>query len=127
MYTGLLVLHVIVCVLLTVIVLLQFGKGAEAGAMMGGSTGSSQNVFSSSSRGNFFTKLTTVLAITFMANSIALSIIKSKNSNTSIFDGEAPVAAPLNSDKLLEKEETKAAGESTTSTTKASTTTTTTK
>jgi hypothetical protein len=33
-----------------------------------------------------------------MVNSIVLTTIKSKSSNESIFDGEAPVAAPLNSD-----------------------------
>lgn len=36
MLTSLIVLHVIICVLLVVTVLLQFGKGAEAGAIMGG-------------------------------------------------------------------------------------------
>jgi preprotein translocase subunit SecG len=43
MVTGLIILHVIICVLLTVVVLLQFGKGAEVGAVMGSS--SSQAVF----------------------------------------------------------------------------------
>jgi preprotein translocase subunit SecG len=97
MLTGLIILHVVICILLTVTVLVQFGKGAEAGAMMGGG-GSSQAVFTSSAKGNFFTKLTTFLAIAFMVNSIILTTIKSKSSSESIFDGEAPVAAPLNSD-----------------------------
>ena len=98
MLTGLIILHVAICILLTITVLVQFGKGAEAGAMMGG--GSSQAVFTSSSKGNFFTKMTTFLAIAFMVNSIALTTIKSKSSKTSIFDDEAPIAQPLNSDKL---------------------------
>lgn len=96
MLTGLIILHVVICILLTVTVLVQFGKGAEAGAMMGG--GSSQAVFTSSAKGNFFTKLTTFLAIAFMVNSIVLTTIKAKSSSESIFDGEAPIAAPLNSD-----------------------------
>lgn len=96
MVTFLVVLQVFICVLLVVTVLLQFGKGAEMGAIMGG--GASQAVFSSSAKGNFMTKTTTVLAIAFMVNSIALSIIKSKTANRSLFDNEAPVAAPLNSD-----------------------------
>lgn len=96
MITFLIVLHVIICVLLVVTVLLQFGKGAEMGAIMGG--GSSQAVFSSSAKGNFMTKLTTVLAIGFMLNSIVLSTIKSREAKRSLFDSEAPVAAPLNSD-----------------------------
>ena len=96
MINGLIVFHVIVCILLTIVVLVQFGKGAEAGAMMG--SGSSQAIFTSNSKGNFFTKFTTVLAITFMVNSVLLTVLKSKESKESLFDGEAPVAAPLNSD-----------------------------
>jgi preprotein translocase subunit SecG len=96
MVTFLIVFHVIVCILLVVTVLLQFGKGAEMGAIMGG--GASQAVFSSSAKGNFMTKTTTVLAILFMVNSIVLTIIKSKAANRSLFDNEAPIAAPLNSD-----------------------------
>ena len=96
MLTGLITLHIVICILLTVVVLVQFGKGAEAGAMMGG--GSSQAVFTSSSKGNFFTKLTTFLAIAFMVNSVILTAATSKQAKESIFDDEAPIAAPLNSD-----------------------------
>jgi preprotein translocase subunit SecG len=96
MLSGLIILHVVICILLTVTVLVQFGKGAEAGAMMGG--GSSQAVFTSSSKGNFFTKMTTFLAIAFMVNSVVLTTLTSKTSKESIFDDEAPVAAPLNRD-----------------------------
>ena len=59
--TGFTIFHVIVCVLLSIVVLVQFGKGAEAGAMMG--SGSSQAIFTSNSKGNFFTKLTTALPV----------------------------------------------------------------
>ena len=96
MITFLVVLHVVICVLLVVTVLLQFGKGAEMGAVMGG--GASQAVFSSSAKGNFMTKLTSILAIGFMINSIVLTTIKSREAKKSLFDNEAPVAAPLNSD-----------------------------
>ena len=98
MLTGLIILHVCICILLTVTVLVQFGKGAEAGAMMGG--GSSQAVFTSSAKGNFFTKMTTFLAIAFMVNSIALTTIKSKSAKESVFDDEAPIAQPLNNDSM---------------------------
>jgi preprotein translocase subunit SecG len=97
MVTFLIVLHVIICVLLVTSVLLQFGKGAEMGAIMGGG-GASQAVFSSSAKGNFMTKLTSILAIGFMVNSILLTTIKSREAKRSLFDNEAPVAAPLNSD-----------------------------
>ncbi|MAZ49871.1 MAG: preprotein translocase subunit SecG [Halobacteriovoraceae bacterium] len=98
--TGLTIFHVIVCILLTVTVLVQFGKGAEAGAMMGG--GSSQAIFTTNSKGNFFTKLTTALAILFMVNSITLTILTTKASSSSIMDSEAPVASPLNNDSMDE-------------------------
>ncbi len=104
MTTMLVALHVIICILLVITVLLQFGKGAEMGAVMGG--GASQAVFSSSAKGNFLTKLTTVLAIGFMVNSIVLTTIKSRESKKSLFDNEAPIAAPLNSDvQALEKKD----------------------
>lgn len=99
MLTGLIILHVVVCLLLITVVLLQFGKGAETGAVMGGSAGGSQQIFTSSQQGNFFTKATSVLAAVFMINSIAISVLTSKKSKESIFDGtETPVAQPLNSD-----------------------------
>lgn len=101
MINGLIIFHIVVCILLTVVVLIQFGKGAEAGAMMGG--GSSQAIFTSSAKGNFFTKMTTVLAVAFMVNSVSLTILKSKEAKSSLFDGEAPIAAPLNSDAAEEK------------------------
>jgi preprotein translocase subunit SecG len=104
MMTFLITLHAIICVLLVVTVLLQFGKGAETGAVMGG--GASQAVFSSSAKGNFMTKLTTFLAISFMVNSIVLTTLKSREAKRSLFDNEAPVAAPLNSDvQALEKKD----------------------
>lgn len=96
MLTTLIVLHVFICVLLVVTVLLQFGKGAEVGAIMGG--GASQAVFTSSSKGNFFTKLTSILAISFMVNSVILTTLKSREAKKSLFDNEQPLAAPLNSD-----------------------------
>lgn len=98
MVTALIVFHVFVCILLTVVVLLQFGKGAEIGAVMG--SGASQNILSSSNKGNFFSKLTTVLAVLFFVNSVILTTIQSRSARESILDDKAaPVTAPLNSDQ----------------------------
>ncbi len=112
MITFLIVLHVIICILLVVAVLLQFGKGAEMGAVMG--SGASQAVFSSSAKGNFMTKLTSFLAISFMINSIVLTTLKSREAKKSLFDSEAPVAQPLNSDvqDLNKKEQDTTSGKS---------------
>ena len=48
-------IHVIVCVAMVIIILLQQGKGAEVGAVFGGS---SQTVFGASGAGNALTKAT---------------------------------------------------------------------
>lgn len=94
MLTTLTTVHVIICIVLTLTVLLQFGKGAEIGAVMGGG-GASQNVFSSSGKGNFFTKLTTVLAIAFMVNSIVLTKLYSKENTDSVLSDSAPIAGSI--------------------------------
>lgn len=109
MVTALVIVHVFICVLLVVLVLLQFGKGAEVGAVMG--SGASQAIFSSSQSGNFLTKATTVMAILFMVNSVILTTLKSKESTKSVFDNVnvAPIAAPLNSDNEMNAATTSAA------------------
>ena len=55
--------HVLACIFLIVVVLLQTGKGADMGAVLGGG---SQTLFGASGAGNLLTKLTTGMAITFM-------------------------------------------------------------
>ncbi len=83
------ILQVVICVLLVLIVLLQFGKGAQTSGFLSGS--SSDSLFPTSTKGNFFTKFTTALAIAFMLNSILLTKIKSANSQSSVIK-EAPIA-----------------------------------
>ena len=70
------VLHVMVCLILIVVVLLQRGKGAEIGAVFGG--GASSTVFGSRGAGNFLTKLTSGAAVVFMLTSLYLSYQGSK-------------------------------------------------
>ena len=95
MTTTLMVLQAIIAVLLIIVVLLQFGTGAEAGLM---SAAGSESIMSSSTRGNVMTKITAVLAILFLANSIVLAKIQNSKFEKSILDGEPPVARPLNMD-----------------------------
>ena len=71
MTTFLTVLHVMVCLVIIVVVLLQRGKGAEIGAVFGG--GASSTVFGSRGAGNFLTKITAGAAVTFMVTSLTLS------------------------------------------------------
>lgn len=68
---GLLIaLHIIVCLALILIILLQAGKGADLGSALGG--GSSQTAFGAR-RGNILTRFTTICAILFMITSLALT------------------------------------------------------
>ena len=84
-----------VSLLLIVLVLLQFGKGAEAGLMGGGG---GESVFTGSQQGNILSKITIVLAVLFLGNSVLLARLQSTKTGTSIMDGEAPVARQLNQD-----------------------------
>lgn len=72
MFTTLIVvIHVIVCIALILIILLQSGKGADIGAVFGG--GSSHTVFGSTGASSFLSKVTIAAAVTFMVTSIVLS------------------------------------------------------
>jgi preprotein translocase subunit SecG len=95
MTTALMVLQAIISVLLIIVVLLQFGKGAEAGLM---TAAGSESIMSSSTRGNVMTKITAVLAVLFLGNSILLARLQDSKFQKSILDTEAPVSRPLNSD-----------------------------
>lgn len=75
MHTLLIVLHVIFCVFLILVILLQTGKGAGIGAAFGG--GSSQTVFGPRGAGSFIGKLTGVVATLFMLTSLTLAYLSS--------------------------------------------------
>ena len=75
--TVLLVSQVIIAVSLIGFILIQHGKGADAGAAFG--SGASSTVFGSAGSGNFLTRTTTVLAILFLGNSLFLAYIASKS------------------------------------------------
>lgn len=66
MTTILLIVYVLICVGLIGLILIQHGKGADAGANFGGgSSGASDTVFGSQGSGNFLTKTTAILATAF--------------------------------------------------------------
>ena len=89
-YTILLIIHVLACIFLVTVVLLQQGKGADVGAVFGGS---SQTLFGTSGAGNLLTKLTSATAIIFMLTSVTLTYGAAKRTTRSIFDS-APKSAP---------------------------------
>ena len=74
--------HVITCLALILIVLLQHGKGADIGVQFG----ASQTVFGARGAGNFLTKLTTGAAIVFMTTSFILSKLSARADVSNILD-----------------------------------------
>lgn len=82
------IIHVLACIVLILVVLLQAGKGANMGAVFGGS---SQTVFGSSGPGTFLGKMTTAVAIIFMLTSFSLSYTASRK-GSSLMEGAKPVA-----------------------------------
>lgn len=68
-----LIAHVLLSVAIIGLILLQHGKGADAGASFGG--GASQTVFGSAGSGNFLTRSTALLAALFFVSSFGLTIV----------------------------------------------------
>jgi preprotein translocase subunit SecG len=77
------IVHIMVCIVLILVVLLQAGKGASMGAVFGGS---SQTIFGSSGPGTFLGKMTTIVAIIFMLTSFSLSYTASRR-GSSLMEG----------------------------------------
>ena len=82
MQALLITFHVLTCLALILIVLLQHGKGADIGVQFG----ASQTVFGARGAGNFLTKLTTGAAIVFMATSFILSKLSARADVSEILD-----------------------------------------
>ena len=73
-------LHVIVCMFLIAVVLLQSGKSADIAAAFGGA--GSQTAFGPRSAANALTKATTWAAVIFMLTSFTLAIVASRRSSS---------------------------------------------
>ena len=82
MVTIVVAIHVVICLALIIVILLQQGKGAEIGAVFGGS---SQTVFGASGAGNVLTKATWAMAAMFFATSIFLAYASTRRFTGSIF------------------------------------------
>jgi len=93
MYTAITILHIVVCLFVIFIILIQSSKGAEMGAAFGGS---SQTLFGSRGATTFISKLTTGAAILFMVTSLLLAIVSARQGSimASVPVQEAP-AQPL--------------------------------
>lgn len=95
MQVTLLMIHVVIAIALVALILLQQGKGADAGASFGG--GASQTVFGSGGSGNFLSRATALLAAAFFATSLALAYLASQA-------GEAPVETGIPDSEVVEQQ-----------------------
>ncbi|MFZ5756851.1 MAG: preprotein translocase subunit SecG [Pseudomonadota bacterium] len=97
MESLLLVVHVLVSLALIGLVLIQQGKGADAGASFGG--GASQTVFGSAGSATFLTRTTKWLAVVFFSTSLGLGYlarVEAEAQNSALVPGApaADVAVP---------------------------------
>jgi preprotein translocase subunit SecG len=91
----LLIAHVFIALGIIGLVLLQRGKGAEAGAAFG--AGASGTVFGSRGSASFLTRATAFLATGFFATSLALAFFANQpggGGGGSVIGGEEPMRAP---------------------------------
>ncbi|GMQ55298.1 preprotein translocase subunit SecG [Halopseudomonas aestusnigri] len=87
--TVIVVLHLLVAIAVVGLVLMQQGKGAEAGASFG--SGASATVFGSQGSGTFLSRVTAILAAVFFVTSLGLAYYASHKADAAI---EAGLPAP---------------------------------
>jgi preprotein translocase subunit SecG len=92
MITTLTILHVLMCLAIIAIVLLQAGKGADIGSAFGGA--GSQAVFGSMGTPTVLGKITGAVALVFTITSFTLALLGGERSASSVVREPAPVTAP---------------------------------
>ncbi|WP_257254773.1 MULTISPECIES: preprotein translocase subunit SecG [unclassified Endozoicomonas] len=115
METIVLIVHVLASAAVIGLILLQQGKGAEAGASFG--SGASQTVFGSQGTGNFMSRTTAILATVFFVTSFALAMVARQKADSisdagvptvvveeSVPAGDAPIAPEAASEKSIESD-----------------------
>lgn len=74
------VIHVLVAVAIICLVLVQHGKGADAGAAFG--SGASGTVFGAAGKGSFLAKLTKWMVVVFFVTSFSMMVLYGKAATT---------------------------------------------
>jgi preprotein translocase subunit SecG len=95
LFYVMIVIHVIVCLFLIGVVLLQQGRSADLAGAFGGQ--GSQTAFGPRAAANVLTRLTTWSAVIFMVTSLGLTILYDRTTNNgSVLSGTktAPISAP---------------------------------
>ncbi len=100
MQALIIVIHVIASLAIIILVLMQHGKGADAGATFG--SGASNTMFGSAGSMSFFMKLTALFAAIFFATSLTLSYMASHRQQP-VFSFQTPPIAPVTDSTTGEK------------------------
>jgi len=108
MQTTILIIHTLIALSIVALVLIQRGKGADAGAAFG--SGASGTVFGSRGSTSFFSRATAVLATAFFATSLTLAYISSQRSGApeslleglpeTVIEEQVPVVEPADDDEV---------------------------
>ena len=107
MDTILVIIHLFLAIGLIGLILIQHGKGADAGAAFG--SGASATVFGASGSANFLSRATGILAFLFFITSLALAwfamntgkeagLMVAEPAAPAVVEPEAPLVAPATSD-----------------------------
>ncbi|MDC3180851.1 preprotein translocase subunit SecG [Gammaproteobacteria bacterium] len=83
MQTVLIVIHSLICVCLIALVIVQQGRGADAGITFG--SGNASSVFGASGSTSFLVKLTTIFAVLFFVTTLLLGV-QAKSLNYAAYD-----------------------------------------
>ena len=98
LHNIILVIHVIIAVALIGLVLIQHGKGADAGAAFGG--GASGTVFGSQGAASFLTRTTAILATVFFITSLTLTYLAvERKQPESVVDTVPAITQPVDKAK----------------------------
>jgi preprotein translocase subunit SecG len=102
MTVAFIILHVLIAFFLVLVVLIQGGKGSDIGAAFGG--GASQTMFGARGATTVLHKITSGLAIGFMATSLILAVLSGQRTSRSVIPDEpakppAPASAPAGAQK----------------------------
>src|SRR6202050_4434340 len=95
LFTLLTILHVVICLFLIVVVLLQSGKAADLAGAFGGM--GSQTAFGPRGSATLLSKATTASAAIFMVTSLALSILATRNAGlaTTVLEDQPVKSVPV--------------------------------
>ena len=91
MYYAIVAVYVLVCLVLSLVILLQQGRGGDIASAFGGS--SSQAAFGARSGATLLTKATSIAAVLFMLFALTLSVIGQRGSGSVVSGTPAPPPA----------------------------------